>query len=154
MCNEVLVAQTVVDALGHNFNEGTCDVCGAEDPDYVEPHVHTYDTVVTEPTCTIAGHTTYTCSCGYTYIDNETSATGHTAGSVVVENNVAPDCVNNGSYDNVVYCTVCDAELSRETVTVDALGHDYDAVVTAPDCVNGGYTTYTCTVCNHSYVAD
>lgn len=32
--------------------------------------------------------------------------------------------------------------------------HDYASVVTAPDCENGGYTTYTCTACGDSYVAD
>jgi hypothetical protein len=41
----------------------------------------------------------------------------------VVENEVAADCTNNGSYDNVTYCTVCDAEISRETITVPAKGH-------------------------------
>ncbi len=50
---------------------------------------------------------------------------GHTAGATVVENNVDPDCVSAGSYDNVVYCTACNEELSRETITVDALGHSY-----------------------------
>ena len=29
--------------------------------------------------------------------------------------------------------------------------HNYQAVVTAPDCVNGGYTTYTC-VCGDTYI--
>ena len=47
----------------------------------------------------------------------------HTPGSVVVENNVEPTCTAAGSYDNVVYCTDCGEELSRETVTVAALGH-------------------------------
>lgn len=32
-------------------------------------------------------------------------------------------------------------------------GHSYDKVVTAPDCLDGGFTTYTC-ICGHSYVAD
>ena len=36
----------------------------------------------------------------------------------------------------------------------DSLGHSYDAVVTAPDCESGGYTTYTCSACGHSYVGD
>ena len=80
-------------------------------------------------------------------------ALGHTAGEVVVENEVAPDCENEGSYDEVVYCSVCGEELSRETITVDALGHDYEAEVTAPTCLEGGYTTYTC-ACGDSYVAD
>ena len=35
----------------------------------------------------------------------------------------------------------------------EALGHSYSAVVTAPDCVNGGYTTYTC-ACGDTYTAD
>ena len=55
-------------------------------------------------------------------------ALGHTEGEVVVENNVDPDCENAGSYDNVVYCTVCDTELSRKTVTVDALGHTEETI--------------------------
>ncbi|MBE6573657.1 MAG: hypothetical protein E7652_04595 [Ruminococcaceae bacterium] len=132
VCDEVLVAQTVVDALGHK-----------------------YDTVVTAPTCTEAGYTTYTCSvCGHTYKADELGALGHTEGEAVIENNVEPTCTTDGSYDTVVYCTVCKAELSRVTTVVDALGHKYDAVVTAPTCTEAGYTTYTCSVCGHTYKAD
>ena len=32
--------------------------------------------------------------------------------------------------------------------------HEYDVVVTPPDCFNEGYTTYTCIHCGDSYVAD
>ena len=83
-------------------------------------------------------------------------ALGHYAGEAVEENRVEADCENDGSYDSVVYCTCCEpkVELSRDTIVIPALGHDYEAVVTEPDCVNGGYTTYTCTVCGDSYVAD
>jgi hypothetical protein len=35
------VAQEVVDALGHTYEEGKC-ACGAEDPDYVAPHEHEF----------------------------------------------------------------------------------------------------------------
>ena len=69
------------------------------------------------------------------------------------ENEVGATCTTNGSYDNVTYCTKCGEELSRETVTVDSLGHKYEAVVTAPTCTDKGYTTYTCH-CGDSYVAD
>jgi hypothetical protein len=72
----------------------------------------------------------------------------------VVENNANPDCENVGGYDIVVYCSVCGDEVSRVHTEVPALGHNYNAVVTAPDCENGGYTTYTCTVCGDSYIAD
>ena len=37
VCNEVLVAQEEIKAKGHSFAEGKCSVCGAADPDYVEP---------------------------------------------------------------------------------------------------------------------
>ena len=41
------------------------------------PHEHSYTEVVTAPTCTENGYTTYTCECGDTYQDNMTEATGH-----------------------------------------------------------------------------
>lgn len=34
------------------------------------------------------------------------------------------------------------------------LEHSYQAVTTAPTCTEGGYTTYTCENCGHSYVGD
>lgn len=77
---------------------------------------HDYESVVTAPTCTDKGYTTYTCHCGNSYIDNYVNALGHTEGKVVVENNLLPDCTNEGSYDNVINCTVCKEELSRETI--------------------------------------
>ena len=40
-------------------------------------HIHEYDSVVTVPTCTKDGYTTYTCECGDTYMKNMISATGH-----------------------------------------------------------------------------
>ena len=47
----------------------------------------------------------------------------HIAGPSVVENNVEPDCTNDGHYDLVRYCTICNEELSRETIVTDKLGH-------------------------------
>ena len=41
------------------------------------PHEHSYTAVVTEPTCTTGGFTTYTCECGDSYIADETPALGH-----------------------------------------------------------------------------
>ena len=34
------------------------------------------------------------------------------------------------------------------------IAHAYQAVVTEPNCTEGGYTTYTCTMCGASYVSD
>ena len=70
-----------------------------------------------------------------------------------MENNVKPDCENGGSYDTVVYCTVCNAEVSRVKTTVDALGHTDGAVVVENEVdetctTDGSYDNVTyCTVC-------
>ena len=101
--------------------------------DPVSPATHRYEVVVTPPTCTEGGYTTYTCTtCPHTYTDNLTEASGHTPGD-------APDCTHDQT------CTVCGAVLS------DRLGHDYTAAVTAPTCTGKGYTTNTCTRCGDSY---
>ena len=54
------------------------------------------------------------------------------------------------SVSKVVSRGIVSSYVADETA---ALGHSYEAVVTDPDCVNGGYTTYTCS-CGDSYVAD
>ena len=46
------------------------------------------------------------------------------------------------------YCTY----KNNKNLYVVVAAHSYEAVVTAPDCVNDGYTTYTCTACGNSYV--
>ena len=40
-------------------------------------HEHSYTAVVTAPTCTEGGYTTYTCECGDSYVADETAALGH-----------------------------------------------------------------------------
>ena len=114
VCGETLVAQTPVDALGHN-----------------------YDAVVTAPTCTEKGFTTHTCSrCGDSYIDSEIDALGHNYDAVVT----APTCTEKGFTTHT--CSRCgDSYTDSET---NALGHNYSAVVTDPTCTEKGYTTYTC----------
>ncbi|MEF2836340.1 MAG: hypothetical protein U0N82_01270 [Oscillospiraceae bacterium] len=85
---------------------------------------HSYETTVTDPTCTAVGYTTYTCACGDTYTADEVAATGH-------------------SYADG-FCSVCGAEEHT---------HSYEAVVTAPTCTVAGFTTYTC-ACGDTYTAD
>ena len=139
------------EALGHSYvgvettapdceNDGvmtyTCSSCGDSYTEAIAATGHDYKGVVTAPDCENGGYTTYTCAnCGDSYVGDHTEALGHTAGA-------AADCEN----DQV--CTVCGAVLNA------ALGHDYKGVVTAPDCENGGYTTYTCANCGDSYVGD
>lgn len=44
---------------------------------YFEVHPHTYTVLVTDPTCTEDGYTTYSCECGFYYTDDTVTATGH-----------------------------------------------------------------------------
>ena len=115
VCGEVLVAQQVIPAKGHGYKE-----------------------VVTAPDCVSGGYTTYTCACGDTYVGDYTEALGHTPKAAVKENEVANSCTKPGSYDEVIYCIVCDAELSRTPVAVDPAGH------TPGEAKQENYTDSTC----------
>ena len=136
-----------------------CTVCDAEISRETVPvpaKGHRFSKVeVTPATCTEDGYVTITCgNCNKTFVSGKDAeadqylidhpyfdlkAKGHTAGEPVVENEVAADCTTEGSYDTVIYCSVCDAEISRETTVIPA-AHSY---------VNGGYLTQRCcTVCN------
>lgn len=71
-----------------------------------------------------------------------------TAGAPVVENSTAASCGNPGSYDEVVYCSVCGDELSRTKKDVDAIPHSYQETVTkAATCEEAGSKLLTCSVC-------
>ena len=50
---------------------------------------------------------------------------GHVKGEVKIENATESTCEEGGSYDEVVYCTVCNKELSRTTVKTEAKGHKW-----------------------------
>ena len=145
-------------ATGSYDNVVYCSVCDAE----LSRTTITVDAlghdvinhIAQAPTCTEIGWEAYvTCSrCDHTTYA-EIPATGHSPAVAVIENNVAPTCTTAGSYDSVVYCSVCDVELLREAKTVAATGHSHNAVVTAPTCTEEGYTTYTCH-CGDTYVVD
>ena len=115
----------------------------------LEAKGHDYQAVVTAPTCTADGYTTHTCSkCGDSYVDTYVDALGHTEGEVVVENNVDATCTEAGSYDNVVYCSVCNVELSRNKVTVEAKGHRISDVNVIPaTCTEAGHLEIGCGDC-------
>lgn len=67
----------------------------------------------------------------------------HIEGEAVPENIVPATCTEAGSYDEVVYCTVCGEELSREKKTVSASGHDMSAYTAVPaTCTEPGNSAY------------
>jgi hypothetical protein len=90
----------------------------------------------------------------------------HTPSEAVKENEVAASCKVDGSYDLVVYCSVCGVELSRETEVLDASDHVWGTgeITKAPTCTEVGVRTYTCDcgetkteeepIVEHSYSSD
>lgn len=65
-----------------------CNTCGYSETRELSATGHTYTPTVTAPTCTAQGFTTYTCSCGESYVGDYVEATGiHT-----YENGVCTGC--------------------------------------------------------------
>ena len=85
---------------------------------YEPDHTHEYSAVVTAPTCTEQGYTTYTCTiCGDSYVTDYTEATGHSHEAVVTD----PTCTEQG-YTTYI-CACGDRYVTDYT---DALGHDWN----------------------------
>ncbi len=145
VCGEEILRESIIEeAPGHSYTETvtaatctaqgytthTCERCGESYRDsYTEALGHTYGawTVTKAATCTATGTEEHRCSrCGNT--ETRSIATvAHTAGNPVErENYVAATCTASGGYDtNVVHCTFCNQVLSKEHVTLSALGHSF-----------------------------
>ncbi len=114
-----------------------------------EVHQHSYNKVVTAPTCLEEGYTTYTCDCGDEYVSDKVDALGH---DMVTDKAVAPDCLNTGLTEGS-HCSRCDHKVAQEVVK--ALGHTevVDKAVAAT-CTTSGLTEGKhCSVCNEVLVA-
>ena len=123
-----------------------CSMCGKSSEDdgaaYYEdeaagynPAIHTTnETHIVDDkdsTCYEVGFTgnkLYNCCNALFEKGTEIEKTAHTPAEAVEENRVGATCYREGSYDMVVYCSVCEAagitkELSRETETIEKIAH-------------------------------
>ena len=163
-CGDTYVADEVED-LGHDLGEWEvsreascteagekgrkCSRCDYSEMEEIGITGHDYETIVfINPTCTQKGYTIYTCKkCGDKYTVEEGECLGHNLGEWTISKEAS--CTEAG--EKVRKCSRCDYS---ETEEIEATGHAYEAVVTAPMCTEKGYTTYTCKNCGDSYVAD
>ena len=161
IANALKEAMTEIDriqAIGHIAGPAAtcttpqvCTVCGKE----LAPALG-HDEIEHDgqpATCTEAGWADYvTCSrCDYSTYQT-IPALGHTESDPVRENVVEASCTAAGSYNEVVYCSVCGEELSREEKVIDALGHDIiKHEGQAATCTQNGWNDYeTCSRCDYT----
>ena len=86
-------------------------------------HIWNSGEITTPATCKATGILTYTCTngtCGETKTETIPKA-DHTPGAPVRENEVPATCKDAGSYDEVVYCSVCGTDISRTAKVIDKL---------------------------------
>ncbi|MBR5203503.1 MAG: leucine-rich repeat domain-containing protein, partial [Clostridia bacterium] len=108
-----------------------------------ETHECSYNAVVTPPTCTEQGYTTYTCECGDSYVDDYVNATGHNYNAVVT----APTCTEEGYTTHT--CTACGRKYKDDYTPNN--GHKYnmaESKVKEATCTEGGYRYVQCLNCD------
>ncbi len=99
---------------------------------------HSYETVVTDPTCTAGGYSTHTCAvCGDSYVDAQVDALGHTE---VTDKALDATCSTTGLTEGS-HCETC-GEILVAQQTIPTTSHNYiDATCTSPAiCLGCGST--------------
>lgn len=127
----------------------------------VKEHVHKYSAVVTAPTCTQRGYTTYTCACSDSYVSDYVDALGHnfdTNGDGTVDEKdgvvtTAAKCEEDGV--RTYTCTRnCGETGYTYTEAIPATGHtpgeEVVTIIKEAKCTEKGEknTTVKCTECN------
>ena len=155
---EAVTAPTCTDK---GYTTHTCTRCGDSYTDgYTDALGHDWGawTEKTPATASSNGEEERACTrCGITET-RPIPMTGHTHAIYKVEGKPA-SCTEAGVKEHYA-CDGCgllfsDAEgtspLGADDVTIAPLGHDYAASVTAPTCLDKGFTTYTCSRCGQTY---
>ena len=148
---------TPATCTSQGYTTYTCECGDSYVEDWTEKVDHSMGewVEVTSKTCETDGLERSDCQnteCDH-YETRPIPAPGHKPGSTQKENNVDPTCTVDGHYEEVVYCTVCKDELSRETITITAPGHKPGEAKIEnkvdPTCtVDGHYEEVVyCTVC-------
>ena len=100
--------------------------------------------------CNHSANTNTTCEGADCSVCGEYIApTGHIKGDPVSENRTFISCTEGGSYDEVIYCTACGKEISRENKTIEPSEHTAGDPVIENEAADGSYDEVIyCSVCN------
>ena len=152
-----IYTQEVSYEWSEDYSKVTATAICDNNPEHVLTETVNTTSKVSKPaTCLEKGETTYTAEFENEIFKTQTKTvvnidlTGHTAGEPKHENEVEPTCTEEGSYDEVVRCTVCNEIISTEHKTTAALGHSWGewSVTKEPTCSEEGEETRTCSRCN------
>ena len=117
-----IVVDVSVTAEDHRWTDASCTelssciICGATQGDFSP---HSYAEVITPPTCTEGGYTTFTCVlCGDSYVGNQVAPQGHSYAE-----EVTPPTCTEGGYTTFTCQSCGDSYVADQT---DALGHSFD----------------------------
>ena len=167
-CNTKLESGTVVNKLGHTWDNGvitkeateteegvktyTCKTCGETKTEKIPVASHHWDqgTITKKATCTENGEKTYYCTdadCNKTYVET-IPATGHQ--HTELRDKKTATCGEDG-YSGDLYCKDCGQLISKGAV-VKATGHSWDSgkVTEVATCKKEGTKTYTCKNCGET----
>lgn len=164
-CNTKLESGTVINKLGHTWDNGvitkeateteegvktyTCKICGETKTESIPITSHHWDqgTITKKATCTENGEKMYHCTdegCDKTWIET-IPATGHQ--HTELRDKKTATCGEDG-YSGDLYCKDCGQLISKGAI-VKATGHSWDSgkVTEAATCKKEGTKTYTCSIC-------
>ena len=124
-----------------------CAVCGyvIEEQAVVPASGHSYNAVVTEPTCKEQGYTTHTCTvCGDNYKDSYTNTTNEHDYKATIT--TPSTCSKEGV--RTYTCSICGDKYTRSIETIDHTPKADSAA--APTCTKAGLTAGShCEVCGY-----
>ena len=122
-CSRCDVTDTKAEHVYDNEQDNSCNVCGYN-RDITPVHIHNW---AAEWSHDIAYHWHECLSSGCDVTENSLKAgyAAHIEVAAVRENETAATCTTDGSYDEVVYCTDCHAEISRTKNITKALDHEW-----------------------------
>ena len=115
---------------------------GEQIDDDTPPSVHTHEygewEITKNPTCGEDGTKERSCSCGDKQTETVAMTGQHVSADAVKEKEIDATCEEDGSYDEVVYCKNCNAELMRDTKILPKAAHSLNGVCVTADTFDYG----------------